>query len=106
MTLLDLIVNVMDEKKARDIRVVDFKNTNSLCDAFVICDAPSMRQVQAIAEDVQEAVLKAGYTVKHPVQRNESQWVLIDAGDVVAHVFQTDERAHYDLERLYKEYIR
>lgn len=105
MELLNLIKVTMEEKKANNVVVVDFKSTSSICDYFIICDAPSMRQVNAISEAIDEAVSKNGYPIKHVDQRNESSWMLLDAYDVVAHVFLTEERKRYDLERLYSEFI-
>lgn len=106
MSLLSIIISVMEEKKGNDIKVIDFKNTNSLCDAFVICDAPSLRQVQAIAEAISEKLEESGYEIKNPERNPQTGWILIDAKDVVVHVFQTEQRAHYNLEKLYKEYLR
>ena len=105
MTLLEVIVKTIEDKKGLDVAVVDFKNTSPLTDYFVICDAPSQRQVNAIAEAVEEAIIKAGYKLQFPIKQSDSGWILIDAGDVVAHIFQTEERQHYNLEKLYKDYL-
>ncbi|MEG0328641.1 MAG: ribosome silencing factor [Erysipelothrix sp.] len=103
--LLNLVTETLDNKKANDIVVVDFKRENSLCDFFVIADAPSLRQINAIADDVIEALEKEGYAVKHVERERESTWILIDASDVVVHLFLTEERTHYNLEKLYQGYI-
>lgn len=103
--LLEIITTTLDSKKANDIVVADFKNENPLCDAFVICDAPSLRQVRALADDVEDAIVKAGFSVKEQERQNDSTWVLIDAVDVVVHIFMTEDRAHYNLEKLYQDYI-
>ena len=103
--LIDIITKTLDEKKAQDIVVIDFKNESPLCDAFVVCDAPSMRQVQALSHDVEDAILKAGYKIKEQERPNDATWVLIDALDVVVHIFLTEERERYNLEKLYQDYI-
>ncbi|NLW15546.1 MAG: ribosome silencing factor [Erysipelothrix sp.] len=106
MKLLDLIIDKMEDLKAEDIKVYDFKNTSPICDAFVVCEAQSSRQVKAIADAVEKAVLEAGYKIKQQGKAGEESWVIIDAIDVVAHVFSSEERAHYDIDKLYKEFIR
>lgn len=106
MNLLDLIKDTMENMKAQNITVADFKNTSPIADAFVICDAQSLRQVKAIAEAVEKAVTDNGFEIKHQTNASDATWVVIDAIDVVAHVFTTDERSHYDLDKLYKEFIR
>lgn len=106
MTLIELIRNTMEDLKANDVIVVDFKNTSPLYDAFVICDAQSQRQVNAIADAIEKKVIENGYQIKHQANRNDGTWQVVDAIDVVAHVFTSDERHHYDLDKLYKEFIR
>lgn len=106
MNLLNLITETMENMKAQDITVADFKNTSPIADAFVICDAQSVRQVKAIADAVEKAVVDAGFEIKPQANANDSTWVVIDAIDVVAHIFTIEERSHYDLDKLYKEFIR
>lgn len=106
MNLLDLIVETMEDFKANDIAVVDFENTSPLCDAFVICDAQSTRQVKAIADGIEKKLVENGFEIKPQGNSNRDTWFVIDALDVVAHIFTTEERAHYDLDKLYKEFIR
>lgn len=106
MNLLDLIKETMEDFKANDITVVDFKNTSPLCDAFVICDAQSLTQVKAIAQAVERKVVDAGFDVKPQGNTPESNWLIVDALDVIAHIFTSEERDHYDLDKLYKEFIR
>lgn len=103
--LIDIITKTLDDKKANDVIVIDFKNESPLYDAFIVCDAPSMRQVQALSHDVEEAILEAGYKIKVQERQNDAAWVLIDALDVVVHIFLTEERERYNLEKLYQDYI-
>lgn len=106
MTLLDVIVESLEDKKAQDIKVVDFKNTSPICDYFVICDAPSTRQVNAIYHDVEKAILNAGYDILPQKGQSDSKWIVVDAHDVIVHIFQSDERAYYNMEKLYTGYVR
>ena len=106
MNLLTLITDTLEDKKAQNITVIDFKNTSPICDYFVICDAQSTRQMNAIFQDVEKAIIEAGFEVNHQTNAPETKWLIIDAVDVVVHIFQSEERSHYDLEKLYKEYVR
>ncbi|CAM3580282.1 ribosome silencing factor [Erysipelothrix urinaevulpis] len=103
--LLNTIVTVLDSKKANDITVIDFRNENPLCDSFVVCDAGSFRQINALADDVIEELAKNDFPVRSVERQEGSSWILIDAIDVVIHIFLSDDRHHYNLEKLYKDYI-
>ena len=105
MSLLQTIVSALEDKKANDIKVIDFRNENPLCDYFVVCDAQSSIQVNALADAVEKAVLESGHALKEQERQKGSDWILIDALDVVVHVFNTDARQHYNLEKLYQDYL-
>lgn len=105
MTQLEIITKTLDDKKANDIVVIDFNDENPMYGHFVVADAPSHRQVKAMAEDVVEALEKEGYAIKHFDSEREASWVLIDAYDVVVHIFITEDRTRYNLEKLYANYI-
>ncbi len=103
--LLDLIVKTLDDGKANDIAVVDFEESHPLCDYFVICDAPSLRQVNALAEQVLSKTLENGFTLRNEERSTESPWVLLDFNDVIVHVFLSEARDHYKLDKLYQDYL-
>ena len=98
-------MNILDERKAQDIVDIDFENTHPLVDAFIVADAPSLRQINALAQDVENAIHQHGFKVKHIEKEDNSPWILIDAYDVIVHIFLTEERSHYNLEKLYQHYI-
>lgn len=100
-TLLEIAYKAADDKRAEDIVVLNMKGVSLLADYFVICHANSDRQVQAIAKEMADQASKAGYEVKRLEGFDSARWVLVDMGDVVAHVFHKDERAFYNLERLW-----
>jgi len=106
MTLLNIVYQAMEEKKGQNIQVIDFKNRSVLTDAFVICDAASLRQVNAIVDAIVDAVEKNNFVVKHIEGGKESRWVLIDCYDVIAHVFVSGEREIYQLENLWADYLK
>ncbi|MBS0951819.1 ribosome silencing factor [Lactiplantibacillus plantarum] len=101
--LLQLTVEAADDKHADDIVALDVAEVSLMADYFVILSADSKRQVQAIADNIVDFVRKAGSDVKSVEGRTAGEWVLIDAGDVIVHVFQKDARAHYNLEKLWSD---
>ncbi len=101
--LLQLTVEAADDKRADDIVALDVAEVSLMADYFVILSADSKRQVQAIADNIVDFVRKAGSDVKSVEGRTAGEWVLINAGDVIVHVFQKDARAHYNLEKLWSD---
>ncbi|KRK97927.1 Iojap family protein [Secundilactobacillus odoratitofui DSM 19909 = JCM 15043] len=101
--MLEIVVKAASDKRAEDTVALDMQNVSLITDYFVITDATSGRQVQAITDNIQEAVEKAGITVKRIEGRDAARWVLIDLGDVMVHVFQKEERSHYNLEKLWSD---
>ncbi|BDZ30731.1 ribosome silencing factor [Lactiplantibacillus sp. WILCCON 0030] len=101
--LLQLTVKAADDKRAEDIVALDVEQVSLMADYFVIVSADSRRQVQAIADSVVDFIRQAGSDVKSVEGRTAGEWVLIDAGDVIVHVFQKDARQHYNLEKLWSD---
>ena len=93
----------MDRKKAHDILALAVGQHSSLADYFVLCDAQSSTQVSAIADDILESMQKAGFRPLHLEGYRSAVWVLLDFGDVVAHVFTTETRQFYNIERLWDD---
>ena len=91
------------DKKARDIVVMDMKNLMSSTDYFMVCSAPTATQVRAIADNIEEKMDEAGIHFNHKEGYREGEWVLLDYGDVVAHIFRQEAREYYALERLWGE---
>ena len=106
-TLARLAAKVADEKKATDIVVLDVGPVLSITGWFVIASAPNRRLVRTVAEEV-EAVVKErlGRAPTRVEGLREQQWVLLDYGDVVVHVFLDEIREFYDIERLYRDVAR
>jgi ribosome-associated protein len=100
-TLLEIAYKAADDKRAEDIIVLNMKGVSLIADYFVICHANSDRQVQSIAKEMADQAGQAGYDVKRLEGYDAARWVLVDMGDVVAHVFHKDERQFYNLERLW-----
>lgn len=90
-----------DDKRAEDIIVLNMKGISLIADYFLICHGNSDKQVQAIAREIKDIAFENGYDVKRMEGFDEARWILVDLGDVVAHVFHRDERSYYNLERLW-----
>lgn len=90
-----------EDKKAWDLVTLDMSDSSLMADYFVICSARNNRQSQSIADNIEEQMEKNGYDVRHVEGYREGKWILIDAGEVIAHVFVEQDRQYYDLENLW-----
>ncbi len=99
--LLQVAAKAADDKRAEEILVLDMKGISLISDYFIICHGNSDKQVQAIAREMKEKVEENGATVRRMEGFDEARWVLVDMGDVVAHIFHKDDRSYYKLERLW-----
>ena len=94
-------VAAADDRKAIDLRVLHLEKVSDFTDFFLICSGTSERQVQAIADAVQEKMREEQVRPLHVEGYNRGQWVLLDYGDFVVHIFQEEPRRFYSLERLW-----
>lgn len=103
--LTETIVSAIEDKKGNRIAVLDLSGFDgAICDAFVICNADSTTQVEAIARGVEEKVLEElGEKVWRVEGTNTAVWVVMDYGDVMVHIFQTELRDFYRLEELWSD---
>ena len=99
--LQQLVVDAATEKKASDIIILDLRTRTDLTDYFMICSGRSKVQVQAIADNILERSYQSPFKV-HTVEGHATgNWIILDLGDLMAHVFHQETRSHYDLERLW-----
>jgi iojap-like ribosome-associated protein len=98
-----LALHAAAEKKAIDPVVLDLREIASFTDFFVIISGANERQVQAISDEVYESLKKAGSTAARVEGYKTAEWILLDYGDFVMHVFEQKARTFYDLERLWRE---
>src|SRR6266404_972609 len=91
------------EKKALNLTVLDLRDIASFTDFFVITTGTNRRQVQAISDEVVEQLKRAGTRAARVEGYQTAEWILIDYGDFVVHVFDEKARRFYDLERLWRE---
>jgi ribosome-associated protein len=96
-------VDAAEEKQAKDIVVLDLREITSFADYFVVCTGANARQIQAIADNVQEHLKQLGeYAISFEGYDN-AEWVLMDYGDYLIHIFTDKSRSYYDLERLWRD---
>jgi ribosome-associated protein len=94
----------MEEKKGQDILLLDITALESFTDYFVFCNGTSDRHLNALYEDIRESAKKQFEVIPWSQEGNgESEWILMDYGDVVVHLFEAEKRAYYDLEGFWKE---
>lgn len=98
-----LCVRFALEKKAYDVALLDVSDLTSLADYFLICTGRSDTQVQAIAQGIEENLKRLGRRLLAIEGVNRGQWVVMDFGDVVVHIFYEPVREFYDLERLWSQ---
>ena len=96
-------LHAASEKKALDIVVLDLREIASFTDFFVITSGANERQVQAISDEVYDSLKKAGSTAARVEGYKTAEWILLDYGDFIVHVFEQKARQFYDLERLWRE---
>ena len=101
--MLQISYDALDEKKADDITVIDIHDVSTIADYYVITNGENANHVQALVENVQEKMFKAGYACRSLEGYKAANWVLMDYGDIVVHVFYRDTRAEYQLERLWAD---
>ena len=98
------IANILDEKKAENILVLDVAHLTSVTDYFVICSARNTVQVGTMAEDVEEKLmLEEGLEARRKEGYREARWVVLDYASVIVHVFHEQEREYYNIERLWMD---
>lgn len=93
--------NALDDKKAKDITHIPLKGKSSMADDMIIATGTSRTHVRALADYVREALKDAGAPMVSTEGEDEGEWVLVDGGDIIVHIFQPDARDHYRLERLW-----
>ena len=95
--------DALSDKKGEDIKIIDITEVSVLADYFIIANGNSDSQVNALVDNVEEELHKAGYHLKQREGRANSSWILLDFGDIIVHVFDKDNRLFYDLERIWKD---
>ena len=101
--MVKIAAKALEDKKAEDIRIIDISEVSVLADCFIIGDGSNRNQVQAMADSAEEALGRAGYDAKQIEGYQSANWILMDYKDIIVHVFSKEDRAFYDLERIWRE---
>ena len=101
--MTQLAIAALEDKKAEDITLIDIAKVSVLADYFLIANGNNRNQVQAMADNVDEQLTKAGYSLKSMEGYPTGNWILMDYGDVIIHVFDEENRLFYDLERIWRD---
>ena len=103
LNMVKIAYDALDDKLAEDIKIIDIRNISVLADYFIIADGNNKNQVQAMVDNVQEELFKVGYEMKQMEGYREGNWILLDFGDIIVHIFDKENRLFYDLERIWKD---
>ena len=101
--LARIAISALEDKKAEDVRVIDIGDVSVLADYFIIANGNNRTQVQAMADEVEQRLGRAGVEPKQIEGYQTGNWVLLDFGDIIVHVFDAQNRLLYDLERIWRD---
>jgi ribosome-associated protein len=97
----EMILNRLDEDKAQDIVVIDLKDKSSVADTMIVASGRSHRHVGALADHILRALKDAGHGKARVEGLPHCDWVLIDAGDIIVHLFRPEVRSFYNIEKIW-----
>ena len=100
--LKDVIAAILDDHKAEDVVIISLKGKSSIADYMMIASGRSTRQVIALAENLVQALKDKGLVGIRPEGIGQGDWVLIDAGDIIIHLFRPEVREFYNLEKMWE----
>jgi ribosome-associated protein len=100
---LKIALNAADAKKANDLVALDISGISTFANFFILCTGDSSRQMQAIADEVEQRLKANGIRPSHVEGYQNAEWILMDYLDFVVHIFSKSARTYYDLERLWRD---
>lgn len=100
---LQTICEALSNKKSVLIKVLNVRDLTSIADYFVLCSTRNQKQSQAAADEVEEKMAALGVKATRKEGYREGDWILLDFGNVIVHIFTDEERRHYDFDTLWKE---
>lgn len=98
-----LAVEALEDKKGEEIRVIDISRVSVIADYFIIANGSNRSQVQALCDNVSEKLGRKGVYSRQVEGYDNANWILMDFGDVIVHVFDKENRLFYDLERIWRD---
>lgn len=103
LSLVQELSQVLYNNKARDIIALDVRSLTVICDWMIIASGRTANQVKALADDVDEKAAELGLDIRRVEGQSEGRWIIQDYGHIIVHVFHQEERAFYNLERLWED---
>jgi len=100
---IELAIRAASDKKATNIVILDLREIASFTDYFILCTGRATRQVQAIADEIQDQLRNEKCRTSHIEGYQKAEWILMDYGDFVVHIFGQEAREFYNLERLWRD---
>lgn len=101
--MIKTIVKALDSKRAEDIQVLEIRDLTVIADYFIIANGTSTTQTKALADEVEFKLKEQGVTPERVEGYQGTNWIILDYGDIVVHVFYKETRSFYNLERLWKD---
>ena len=101
--MANIAYKALDDKKGEDIKIIDISTVSTIADYFIIANGSNENQVRALVESVEDELAKAGFIVKQREGYGLGNWVLLDFGSIIVHVFDKENRLFYDLERIWRD---
>lgn len=98
-----LAIQALEDKKAENVKVIDISGISTIADYFIIASGKNHAQIQAMCDNVDETLGRAGATMKQTEGYKSANWILMDYGDIIVHIFDTENRLFYDLERIWRD---
>ena len=103
LEMAKLAISALEDKKAEDIKVIDISEVSVMADYFIIAGGSNRSQIQALCDNVDEKLSKAGFPARQTEGYDSANWVLLDFQDVIVHIFDKENRLLYDLERIWRD---
>ena len=100
-SLANKAIDVLSDRQAEDIALLDISKSVTFTDYFVIATAQSPLQFNALADNLEKELKPEGHDIRHKEGSAENGWMLLDFGDIIVHIFSPDQRAYYRLEELW-----
>ena len=101
--MLRIAIDALEEKKGQKVKVIDISDVTVIADYFIIASGSNLNQIQAMAEEVEEKLGRAGVEPKQIEGKGGSGWILMDYQDIIIHIFNEEQRLFYDIERIWSD---
>jgi len=101
--LVRTAIDALEDKKGENIHIIDISQISTIADYFIIANGKNRNQVQALADNVEEALGREGLSLKQMEGYDTAGWILMDYRDIVIHIFDRENRLFYDLDRIWRD---